>query len=250
MQNYSARDFFWMLLNSSLVLVMVFGLVGIGTLLRYSNAIIPSRTITVSGEGKTEIAPDIATYSFSVVSQGKDTDLIQEENTKKMNASIAFVKERGIKAEDIKTTGYNVYPRYAYDRSSGKQTLDGYEITQTVTVKIRNIETVGAILSGLVKLGVNQAGGLTYSIDKPEAQRAKARQEAFTDAFTKASQMAAQNGVRIARVINFSESSGGGPIYYSKTVPMALGMGGADVPNTEPGTEEVSIIVSVTYEIK
>ncbi len=249
--NYSAREFFWLIINATLVLAMVFGLVGIGTLVRYSNAIIPSRTITVSGEGKTEIAPDIATYSFSVVSSGKDTDLIQQENTKKMNQAITFVKEQGVKAEDIKTTGYNLYPRYAYDRDTGKQSLDGYELTQSVVVKIRNLDNVGKVLSGLVKAGVNQAGDLRYSIEKPEAQRAKARQEAFDNAYTKASQMAAQNGVHIARVINFSESTnGGGPIYYVKGAPMAVGMGGDSAPNTEPGTEEVNITVTVTYEIQ
>jgi uncharacterized protein YggE len=249
--DYSAKGMFWFLLNCVLVLAMVLGLVGIGTLIRYSNAVVPSRIITVSGEGKTAIKPDIATYSFSVVSQGTDPEKVQKGNTEKMNKAISFVKEMGIKDADIKTTGYNLYPRYSYDKETGRSLNDGYELTQTVTIKIRDLETVGKVLSGLVRVGVNQAGSLQYSVENPEAQRAKARQEAFDNAYIKASQMAYQNGVRIARVINFSENNYGGPIYYGKAMSaMVEGRGGDMAPMTEPGTEEIVVNVSVTYEIR
>lgn len=245
----TSKSLFWTLLNASLVVVIVFGLIGTGTLIRYSNAIVPSRTITITGEGKTQITPDVATYSFSVVSEGVDPDRIQQQNTEKMNAAIAFVKQQGVAAADIKTTGYNLYPRYRYEKDSGRSSIDGYELTQTVSLKIRDLGKVGTILGGLVKAGVNQAGSLQYAIDDPEAQREEARKEAFAHAYRKARQMAAQSGVELARVVSFSESS-----YNDRPMPfygVAMGKGGeAAVPATEPGTEEVAITVSVTYEIR
>jgi len=250
--DYSAKSVFWLLLNGALVVLMVFGLIAVGTLIRYSNAIAPSRTITVSGVGKTEITPDIATYSFSVVSQGTDPGTLQQQNSKKMNDAISFVKSQGVVAGDIKTTGYNLYPRYKYDKEDGRSSTDGYELTQTVTVKIRNLDKVGAVLSGLVSSGVNQGNDLRYSVENPEDQRVKARAEAFENAYLKARTMAAQNGVYLARVVNFSENGPyGGPVYMEKSFPSAVGMGGDNMmPSTEPGTEEIQVNVSVTYEIR
>jgi len=249
-QDYSAKGFFWTLLNVALVLVILFGLVGTGTMIRYSHSIAPSRTITVSGEGKTEVIPDIAYYSFSVVTRGQNLTKVQQENTAKMNKAIEFVKTQGVKSADIKTTAYNPGLVYAYDEKSGKQTVDGYELTQTVRIKIRDLGSVGVILNGLVESGVNQAGSLSYSIEDPEAQRGVARQEAFNNAFMKASQMAGQNGVKIARVINFSEySNSPSPMYSAKASFVSAGAG-RDVPNMEAGSEEVIINVSVTYEIR
>ncbi len=248
--DFSAKGLFWKLLNCAMVLVIFFALIGVGTMIRYSNAIVPSRTITVSGEGKTQITPDIATDSFSVVSQGSDAVKVQQDNTVKMNAAIDFLKAQGIKAADIKTTGYNLYPRYSYDRNGGSQKIEGYELTQTVTFKIRDLTKIGSILVGLVQAGVNQTGSLEYSIEYPERQQAVARQQAFSDAYVKARDMAAANGVRLARVITFSESNNGPVYYYAKAMPMAADMAGAPAPTTEPGTQDTSVSVSVTYEIR
>lgn len=249
MHDYSAKAMFWRLINAVLVLVMIFSLIGIGTLVRYSNAISPSRTITVTGEGKAEIAPDIAKYSFSVVTQGADPEKVQQANTEKMNKALAFVKENGVKETDIKTTGYNLYQRYAYDKESGNSKPDGYELTQTVMVKIRNLDQVGKLLNGLVRAGVNQVGSLEYSIENPDEQRAAAREEAFLKAYLKASQMAAQNGVSIVRVISFSEGGYGSPVVYDRGYSM-IGKGGEMAPMMQPGVEETTVAVSVTYEIR
>ena len=245
-----AKSVFWVLLNSCLVLVLMFGLIGIGTMLRYANAIVPSRTITVVGEGKTSITPDLATLSFAVISQGTDPEAIQASNTEKINKAISFVKQQNIKAEDIKTTGYNLYPRYRYDQEKGESSISGYELSQTVTIKIRDLEKVSAIVGGLPATGINQISSLEYSIENPEEQRDRAREEAFANARAKARAMADANGVSLAGVVSFSESAIGGPIppiYYAKEA--VLGRGG-DVPTIEPGSEEVKMEVSVTYEIR
>ncbi len=252
--DYSVKSIFWYLLNGVLVVVTVFGLMGVGTLVRYSNAIAPSRTIQVSGEGKVDIVPDVATISASVVTRGSDANKVQTESTQKMNAAVAFVKSQGVPTADIKTTGFNLYPTSRYEPNTGAQIPTGFEATQTITIKVRGIDQsaqkASMIAGGLVPAGANQLSGIQYDIENPDAQRNAARQMAFDNAFEKARSMAAQNRVRIARVITFSESADyGGPIYYAKG-GIAMDAAAPSAPSIEPGTQEVKMNVSVTYEIR
>ncbi len=251
MDKNSARTGFWFLLDAVLAVLIIGSLFGIGAIIRQSNAVTPSRTITVSGEGKTTVTPDLATLSFSVVSQGTDPDAIQKDNTKKINLAIDFVKSQGVAARDITTSGYNLYPRYNYDKNGGNPSIAGYELTQTVTVKIRDLASVGKIVGGLPAQGINQIGSLNFSIEDPEAQKNKAREQAFANALAKAQVMAGYNGVRIARVISFQESDGGYPIpMYARAEMMGKGGVASAPPTIEPGQQDLTVNVSVTYEIR
>jgi uncharacterized protein YggE len=248
------KELLWKLLNAVLVLLVIFGIK-----ILFMGEIVPpyaTRTITVSAEGKTTVVPDIARVSFSVVTEGKDPKVIQEENTKKMNSAIEFVKGTGVEAKDIKTSNYNLYPRYDYDPKplSGSQTpyIIGYTVTQTVSLKIRDLEKVGEILGGLPEKGVNQIEQVSFDVDDPDAYLNEAREEAFTKARAKAEAMAKMNGSRIRRVITFSEGGGGYPVpmYFKAEAMMDGGRGGAVAPSLEPGSQDVTVSVSVTYEIK
>ncbi len=240
---------FWYLLNTVLVLVIIGGLFLIGAVMRASNAVVPSRTITVSGQGKVNISPDLATISFAVVSQGEKAEAVTKENTEKINRAIKFVKEQGVEEKDIKTTDYNLYPRYQWIEKTNENKIIGYELRQTVSVKMRDLEKVDEIVGGLTSVGINEIHSLTFTVEDPEAQKNQAREEAFSNARIKAAAMARSNGVRLARVINFSESGDGYPpipIYYEK----AVGIGGDSAPDIQPGEQEVTVNVSVTYEIR
>lgn len=252
-QQYSARHWFWILINSVLVIAILIGLVLSASLIRQSNAVIPSRTITVSAEGKAHIAPDIATLVFSVVSQGTTAEAVQTANTDKINLAIDYLKKQGVEAKDIQTSAYQLYPRYKYNQETSEQTIIGYELTQTVTVKIRALDKASVIVGGLATAGVNQISSFNYEVENPESPRDEARAEAFELAFAKARTMADQVGVRIARVVTFYESVGGGyPMpYYERAVMAQDGKGGAmNAPSLEPGQEEIVVSVSVTYEIR
>jgi uncharacterized protein len=172
-----------------------------------------------------------------------------------MNSVIAFVKSQGVSEKDIKTTGYNLYPTNRWDPKTGEQIATGFEASQTVTIKLRNIDTTtekaNTIAGGLVPAGASQVYGINYEIENPEAQRAQARQIAFNNAFEKARSMAAQNHVQIARVITFTES----PSYDRGPIMYAAMNKGADAaasvaPDIQPGSEQVMVTVSVTYEIR
>ena len=215
----------------------------------WSSSLAPARSIVVSGEGRAVMTPDIANVTLSVVSEGKDPTALQNDNNEKINQAIEFLKGLGIDAKDIKTTGYNLSPKYEYDEKKRKSFIDGYNLTQTVTVKIRDLNKVSDVLSGLPRLGINQMNGPNFAVDDIQKHLKEARAEAFKNVWTKAQQLAGLNGVRLGRVITFSEEGSGmyPPIYFAKE----MSVGGAPVrPDIEPGSEESTVRVSVTFELR
>jgi len=203
-----------------------------------------------SAEGKSVIKPDIATVSFSVISEGKSAASIQDDNTRKMNEAVALVKSLGVDPKDIQTSSYNLSPKYRYDQKSGNSSIDGYQITQTVTVKVRVLDNAAKIVGGLPGVGVNQISGPSFGVEDPDLYLASARAEAFAKARTKAEVLAKAAGVSVGKVVTFSESAGGG--YPVPMYAKAMGMGGdsASVPEFQPGSEEARVNVSVTFEIR
>lgn len=217
---------------------------------KLGESLMPSRTISVSAEGKITVEPDIAKLSFSVVSEGIDPEALAQDNIKKMNSAIDFIKSQGVDSKDIKTVQYDLSPRYEYDEKSRKSFISGYQMTQTILVKIRDLVKPAKILSGLPELGINQINSISFDIDEPEKYLAEARNQAFAKAGQKAEQMAKTNNVKLGKIINFSEYQAGGPILYYET----LGLGGAGAvkaaPSIQPGSQEVTVSVSITYELK
>ncbi len=230
---------------------------------RYIGAGVQStNTISVSGEGEVFAVPDIATVSFSVTHQGKTVVDTQKEVSKKINAALAFLKDSGIADKDVKTTNYSAYPRYEYNvmpcsadsvdcLRPGKQVLVGYDVTQTISVKVRDTDKTGAVLEGLAKAGITEISGPEFSIDDDDAIKAEARKKAIDDAKEKAKVLAKDLRVKLVRIVGFSES-GNYPIYYAKSA--ALGMGGgpesSPTPDLPKGENKVTSTVTITYEIR
>lgn len=216
---------------------------------KFGDSLFPAKTITVSAEGKVTVSPDIAKVSFSVVSEGVNPKFVAEENNKKMNSAINFVKSLEIDEKDIKTTQYNLSPRYEYDEKTRKTFISGYTLTQTVLVKVRNLDKVAEVLGGLPELGINQIGSISFDVDDSEKYLTEARNQAFEKAKEKAKTMSEKNSVKLGKVINFSEYQGVQPFPYYAAME---GKGGAPsvAPTIEPGTQEITIQVSITYEIK
>ena len=218
---------------------------------RYSDSFPAARTVSASGEGKVIVAPDTAITSFSVLSQGPSPEALTADNTRKMNAAIDFVKSQGVDPKDIKTTDYNLSPDYQYDKIRQRNEIVGYTLTQTVTIKIRDLGKVAGIIGGLAPLGINQMSGIQFSIDDQDKVLKDARDQAFAKARDKANEMASVNGAKLGKLLNISESNQ--PIYYSA-------MGGAandsmrslaaPMPAIQPGSQEVKVDVSLTYALQ
>jgi len=201
-------------------------------------------TITVAGEGKIYTKPDVAFVSLSVVSEGRRITDVQNDNTKKVNKVIDFLKQSNVEEKDIKTTTYNLYPQYNYENVRIPEIV-GYRITQTLEVKIRSLGEVGDILEGSINSGVNQINSLYFQVDDDEALKAQARELAISDAKEKANELASQLGVRLLKISGYSENFSGAPIFRG----YAEGIGGGGGPQIEIGESEIVIGVNVTYEI-
>jgi len=209
--------------------------------------------ITVSGEGKVTIKPDVALISIGVISESGTVAQAQKDNTDKMNKIVeALKKEFKIADKDLQTSNYSVNPKY--DWSNQTQRIIGYTVSQNVSVKARNFDQIGNIIARAGELGSNSVNGPDFTIDDPEAYRAQAREKAITQAKEKADVLAKQVGIKLGRIVDFSEGTVGG--YYP--VPMmdslAVGRGGAETtkavaPIIEAGSQEVQVSVSISYEI-
>lgn len=214
-----------------------------------------SGTITVSGEGKISVAPDIAELSFGVTTGVQSTaKAASDKVAKDMAKIIAAVKGLGIEEKDIKTESFYLNP--SYDWTDGRQRLRGYEASQSLRVKVRDLDKVGDVLTAATDNGANQAGGVSFTLDNPDAKQAEARTAAIADAKEKAEELARQLDERLGDVQSFSESGNGWypPTYMEKRE--AYGMGGAgDMAVAQSavmpsGEQEIVINVTITYELE
>src|SRR3989344_440765 len=188
-------------------------------------------TITLSGHGEVKAVPDVATVYFTVES----SKATQAESSTEVNNKIAkileFLKTSGVEEKDIKTEGYTSYPKYSYtqikcpmgspefgtyDCVDRNQVITGYTVSQSITVKVRKVDDASKIIDGINKIGVNNMSGPNFTIDDEDALKAEARREAIADARTKAEALAKDLGIKLGRVSNFSENTGGYYPMFSK----------------------------------
>lgn len=205
--------------------------------------------ITVNGHARVTVKPDLALLDLGIYSEGATVAEVQQGSTQKMNAIIDAVKAMGIKDADIQTTNYNLQPKI--DWSTGKQSITGYTLSQSVNVKVRDLNKVGDVIQKGVSLGANQVNSVQFTVDDPTTLQDDARLKAITDARTKAGALADALDLHIVKVVTFGESGGSipGPIPYG----MGGGIMAADkavAPSTQPGSLDVDMNVSVTFEVR
>lgn len=209
-------------------------------------------TITISGEGVVTSRPDIARMQIGVMTEARDVVEAQRQNTEKTNAIIDSFSSFGIEEKDIKTSNYQIYPRYDYN--DGRQILRGYQITQTVSIKIRDLSKVGDVLARAGQLGANQVDGITFDIDDPAQLEREAREKAILDAGEKAKALARSLGVRLGSVVGFSEGGSSGvpmPMYRSYAEDMAMGSAeSVPSPSIQSGSYDITKNVNIVFEIK
>src|SRR3989339_25485 len=200
--------------------------------------------ISMTGEGKVVVVPDIAEIRLGLSTENKDVAVAQRENSDKINNVIKKLKEFNVEKEDIQTESYNVYPNYDW-RDSGS-VLTGYKVDQTVKVKIRNLEKISNVISLIGEFKLNQVGGLTFSVDDEEKIKSEARIMAIEQAKSKAIDLADAAGVKLGKVVSFYESSAN-PAYYKDT----FGLGGSaevipeGTTSIEAGSQEITVNVTV-----
>lgn len=223
----------------------------------------PVATINVNGTGKSTAVPTIATITFTVMESAPTVEAAQTAATAKANAAIAALGKEGIEDKDIQASSYNVSPQYSYPRPcpvgsacpdyivNGTQKVTGYEVNETITVKVRDTNKAGAVLQDLGTLGVQNIYGPEFTVDDDESVKDEARTKAIADARARAETLAKELGVHLGAVVNYSEN---GNYPYPM---MAYGKGGgvmaedaATPPQLPVGQNETTVNVSITYEIR
>ena len=210
-----------------------------------------NHSIAIIGEGKVVGVPDVAKIQLGYSVEKKTVANAQKENTEKMNAVIdKLKKDFKIDSQDIKTINYSISPQYDWVPISGKQVLRGYLVNQDLTVKVREMNKISQILDAAGAIGINQIGNLSFEIDKPEKLKEEARTKALEQAKLKAGALSKIVGVKLGKIISFSESSNEYVPYMSEKLSLSEGMGGGSiVPTIEAGSNEITIFATVEYEI-
>ncbi|MEK7086540.1 MAG: SIMPL domain-containing protein [Patescibacteria group bacterium] len=217
-------------------------------------------TITVQGDGQATLPPDVARISFTVQNSASAVSDAQSKTTKQANAVLAFVKEQGVADKDVKTLAYNISPQYSYPNPcpygalcpeySREPKVTGYQVSETVQVTVRDLIAVGTLLGGLGKREVQNVQGPAFALDDATAGYDAARADAIVKAKAQAKLLARQLGVRLGKIINFSESSGSARPMYDYGIGGMMSTKAEAVPNIPVGENTYNASVSITYEIR
>lgn len=214
----------------------------------------PRPRIIVTGEGEAAVAPDTAIVSLVVLEEKPTAREALTANNESMAKVLDGMKKAGIADRDLQTSGFNIEPRYVYpENKDGKQPPEapkivGYAVSNSLSVRVRDLKKVGEILDQSVSLGVNQGGNLTFTNDKPEAILEEARKKAVANAISKAKTLSGAAGVELGKVVEISEQS-----YNPRPMPMAQGKMMAMAADSVPvaaGENTYNVTVNVTFELK
>lgn len=227
----------------------------------YGRASAPAtNTVTVTGTGQTALAPDIARITFSVENTDTTVADAQSATTKQANAAIAYVAAQGIADKDVTTLSYNISPQYSYPAPCTSNAycpvrspkITGYSVSETVQVTVRDLTKVSGLLQGLGQQNVQNISGPNFGLNSPTAGQDAARKLAIDNAKEQAETLAAQLGVRLVRIVSFSDNAGGYPVYGMGVSAKAMDMASsvAPAPMIPTGQNTYTDNVSITYEIR
>jgi hypothetical protein len=217
------------------------------------NVYVKENILTVLGTDKVTLKPDVAYINVGVETILKDAKAAQQENAKTMEKIVNKLKAMGIEEKDIQTSNYQVFPQYKY--INNKSILEGYRVTNTVKVTVRDVEKVGEVLSNVHEEGANYSYGIYFGLQDQEAAYKEALKKAVDQAKGRAEVMAQQAGVKLKNMVAIYEGSAPPELYrYQRNyVELESAQKAADAAWTVPISEgeiEVSATVTLVYRIE
>ncbi len=246
-----------------IVLAVFLGIKAISALKEYSyigKDVPVMNTVSVTGKGETYVKPDIASFNYTVLEEGKTATEAQTKATAKTNAVLDALKKADIPEKDVKTISYNMYPKYEYSNAvctpyscpPSKSVLVGYEVNQSIEVKVRNIEKAGDMLALVGGLNVSNVSGLSFVVDDMEAAKAEIRKQAIKDAKEKAKVLAKELGVKFDRIMSFYETGQDAypPMMSGSYEGAAYEFDAKVAPKLPAGENKLTTMVTITYSIK
>lgn len=203
---------------------------------------------TVQGVGEATGTPDTAMISVGVTKEATTVEQAQNQVNTIATKITDDIKKLGVDVKDIKTTNYNVSPNYDY--TSGKQTENGFIVSENLEIKLKPVEKANLAIDAATKDGANVVGGITFVLDDVAQQKLEdqARKQAIQKAKTKAQSIANSAGIRLGRIVNIQEDNGvQNPIPYTAKMS-AEGLGGGVPTQLSPGQNTVNSTVTLSYE--
>lgn len=234
-------------IKASFLAIAIIGLSGLAIAQDVSSG---TRSITVIGQGEAAGPPDRASINAGVQTLAQSVVESSKQNQEIIERIMTALKQEGIKAVDVQTADYSVWPEQQHDpRGSGEITITGYRVNNTVRVTVKDIERLGKVLAAVTNAGANAIHGIGFSVKDTAALENRARAAAMADARARAEALAGLAGVKLGKVLSISTSPGG-------SYPMPMMGGGremamsASVPGISSGQLSVNVQVQVSYEIR
>ncbi len=234
----------------------------------------PTNIITVSGTADVSAPADTAEFSFTIIGDGKTVADAQAKANPISKKALDYLKAQGIADADVNNGGYNAYPQYGTTQVAcpqvqtmmapanggsaiaypvcppSQQVITGYEVSQTISVKVHDTSKAGTLLGGVGALGVSNISGLSFTIDKEDSLKNQARSQAIDKARAQAEELAKELHVSLGKITSFSEQGNyPGPIMYAKNM-MAGAADSASAPSIPTGSNKITSTVSISYEIR
>ena len=204
--------------------------------------------LSVSASADATRVPDVATISTGVVTQATDANAAMRANAVQMDKVMAAIKAAGIAGKDIQTSGINLSPQYRYVENEAPK-ITGFQASNTVNLKVRDIARLGKVLDALAAQGSNQINGPSFEIDQPEPVYDEARLAALKKAQGRAETYATSLGLRVRRIVSISEGNGGGFRPMPMMMAQAKSMDRAESTSVSPGETTLSVNLDVVFEL-
>lgn len=205
-------------------------------------------TIEVSAQSNISVAPDIALFQAGVVTSNAKAEAAMTENRTKMNAVFEALKKAGIADKDIQSAGITINPQYRYEENQ-PPAVTGYQASNTVSVKLRDMNKIGDVIDALVGQGVNQLNGPNFDVEDRDAALEKARIDAVAKARARAEAYAAAAGVKILRLLKITEQGEVSPPQPYPMMRMAAMDAASKSTPVAPGEVQLGVSLGLVYEI-
>ena len=202
--------------------------------------------LSVSAEASAHRVPDVATLSTGVVTQAADANAAMRTNAQQMDKVMAAIRAAGIAERDVQTSGINLNPQYKYVENA-PPSIVGYQASNTVNVKVRDLSKLGKVLDAFVEQGANQINGPSFEVDKPDEAYDEARIAAIKKAQARAQTYAKALGLNVRRIVSISEGGG----FQQPRPMMAMREMAMDAESTPvaPGENTLSVNLDVVFEL-
>lgn len=208
--------------------------------------------IWVNGEGKVSVTPDMAIINVGIVSEKPTVAEAQAEAAQAMDNLIQTLKDQGIDEKDIQTTSYYITQNTRWNQTDQKEEVIGYRVSNSVTVKVRDVNKVGTTIDAVAAAGgdLTRISGITFTIDDPTDFYNEAREKAIENAKAKAQQIADKSGAKLGKITYITESNYYSPVYrpYDSYKLATQEAAGVSTPISE-GELEISTTVQIAYAI-